>query len=258
MKTITKLTTVLALLAPLAATAQDYNLDGDVSFSSGVDYSSGDYGTTTDTDIIYVPFALKYKTDRWSTKLTVPYISIRGTGSVRPEVGAVAASSATRTTESGLGDVVASGTYTFYEDLENEFFADITGKVKFGTADDTKGLGTGEMDYTVQLDVMKVFGDITPMAGFGYKNLGDSSTLTLNNVLTWNVGVDYKVDNRTNIGAFYDWREKATSTSKNQQDASIYLSYKANDNLKLQPYAGMGLSDGSPDLNLGLTFTYTY
>ncbi len=257
MKSILKLALAGALVAPVAAEAQ--NMDaGKFSLSSGVDYSTGDYGATLDTDVLYVPLSLKYQQERWSTKLTVPYVSIKGPGSVRPEVGAVGTAGTTRTTESGLGDVVASATYTFYEDFENSFFADITGKVKFGTADDAKGLGTGEMDYTVQLDFAKMYGDWTPMFGFGYKKLGDSSTLQLDNVFLWNVGVDYKVNDAVHVGAFYDWREKATATSKDQKDASVYMSYKMDENFKVQPYAGTGFTDGSPDLNLGFTFTYTY
>lgn len=258
MKSIVNISTAFALLAPLTFIAPAHAEEGRYSVSSGVDYSSGDYGATLDTDIVYVPLSLKYKTDRWSTKLTVPYISIKGPGNVRPEVGSVTTSNATRTTESGLGDIVAAGTYTVYENLDTNFFIDLTGKIKFGTADEGKGLGTGEMDYTVQADFMKVIGDFTPMAGFGYKMLGDSSTLTLNNVKLWNVGLDYKVNDKLNIGAFYDWRERASRSGKNQQDASVYASYKVNSNLKLQPYAGTGLTDGSPDLNIGLTFTYTY
>ena len=34
----------------------------------------------------------------------------------------------------------------------NPLLIDLTGKVKFGTADENKGLGTGENDYAVQAD----------------------------------------------------------------------------------------------------------
>lgn len=258
MKNILSISTAVLLLSTATAVAQEEAAGGKFSVSTGVDYSSGDYGSTTDTDMIYVPLGLKYKTDAWNVKVTVPYISIKGAGNVRPELGNVATSNATRTTESGLGDIVLAGGYTFLENIEKGFYGDITAKVKIPTADEDKNLGTGATDYTVQLDFMKTMGDFTPMFGFGYKRLGDTGTLQLDNVWLWNIGMDYKVNDSLNVGVFYDWREKATATSEHQQDGSVYANVKLNDHVKLQPYAGTGFSDGSPDLNVGLTFTYTY
>jgi hypothetical protein len=258
MKSIFYISTLAIATIPAMATAQEVEGKQEFSISTGIDYSSGDYGSTTDTDITYVPVTFKYAEDLWNAKLTIPYISIEGAGNVRPEVGNVAASNANRTTNSGLGDIVLSGTYAFYENFDTNVYGDVTAKVKFGTADENEGLGTGEMDYTLQFDFMKVIDHFTPMVGFGYKVLGDSSTIQLDNVWLWNVGFDYKVSDNTNVGMFYDWREKATSASKHQQDVSVYLSHKMNKHLKAQPYLGFGLSDGSPDANFGLMFTYTY
>jgi len=40
---------------------------------------------------------------------------------------------------------------------------DLTGKIKFGTADEDKGLGTGEQDYSLQADVFRFFDGATLM-----------------------------------------------------------------------------------------------
>ena len=43
------------------------------------------------------------------------------------------------TAESGLGDIVAAATYNAYSGGNGGSAIDLTGKVKFGTADDKKG-----------------------------------------------------------------------------------------------------------------------
>lgn len=252
----TKTLFVVALLATTAVTsafAEDSADDAKITFSTGFDYTSGDYGATTDTDITSVPLSLKYEESRWNAKVSLPYVSIKGAGGVRPDTGVVGANAGARNRNSGFGDLSVSGTFTAIENLDEQFYLDLTGKVKIPTANEDKQLGTGEFDYTAQVDLTKVFGNITPMLGGGYKWLGDSATLQLDNVWFWSAGVDYRLSDKTHLGGFFDWREAATATSEHQKDASIYISHRLNQTLKVQPYIGTGFSDGSPDFNAGLS-----
>lgn len=148
-----------------------------------MDCSSGKYGDVASTDILYVPFTGKYETGRWMFKLTVPYIEVTGPGNVVRDVGVIRTStSMTRTTQKGLGDVVAAATYNLYAGGASDPVVDLTGKVKFGTADETKGLGTGENDYAAQVDVYKGFGRFTAFGTVGYRVLGSPAGVFLNNV----------------------------------------------------------------------------
>ena len=45
------------------------------SVGVGFDYSSGTYGESQSTDILYIPVIGKYEIEDWAFKLTVPYIS---------------------------------------------------------------------------------------------------------------------------------------------------------------------------------------
>ena len=51
---------------------------------------------------------------------------------------------AVRRTESGIGDVVASAFRNVLNERDASFGLDIGTKIKFGTADDSRGLGTGK------------------------------------------------------------------------------------------------------------------
>jgi hypothetical protein len=107
-------------------------------------YSTGDYGASEDTDITYIPLTAKYDTERWFFRLTVPYLRITGPGAVvlgpdgKPLTLQEGGTTARRTSEDGLGDIVAGATYNLLPPTENGFIFDVGAKVKFETADEAR------------------------------------------------------------------------------------------------------------------------
>jgi hypothetical protein len=89
---------------------------------------------------------------------------------------------ARRTSEDGLGEIVAGATYNLLPPTENGFIFDVGAKVKFGTADEDKRLGTGEEDYSLQGDLYKTFGSWAALWTLGYRWYGDPSGIDLENV----------------------------------------------------------------------------
>lgn len=234
--------------------------NGVFTITSGVDYSSGKYGSNDRTDITSVPVIGKYEIDRLTLKLTVPYVSITGPGNVSPGIGKFkdTTTTARRTTESGLGDIVASATYNLYEGSTTAPVIDITGKVKFGTADSDKGLGTGENDYSTQVDLYKAYGDFTALAGLGYRVYGDTSTTPLDNVFYGSVGGTYKVAPTATVGVVYDYRPAITTNGSAMSEATAFVNYKVNSNWKAQGYLVKGFADGSADYGVGALVSYVY
>ena len=229
------------------------------SLMSGIDYSSGDYGDDSDTDITSIPLIGKYQTDRWTFKVTVPYIRIKGPGDVIPSIGQISQTPRrNRTTESGWGDTVVSATYSFYPAIAEGLIVDLTGKVKFDTADEDKGLGTGENDYVTQVDIYKGFGKFTAIAGIGYRVYGNPSFGTLDNVFYGSIGGAYRISQTTSIGAFYDYRPKITDAGSEISEVLSFVSYKVSDQWKLQGYFVKGFSDGSPDYGGGALLGYSF
>ncbi|MFO7650989.1 MAG: hypothetical protein R6X13_06605, partial [bacterium] len=56
---------------------------------------------------------------------------------------------------------------------------DLTGKVKFGTADFDQGLGTGEQDYSLQAGLFRFFDRFTAIGTAGYTVRGDPDDVDL-------------------------------------------------------------------------------
>lgn len=230
-----------------------------ITLSTGIDYTSGKYGTDATTDITSVPFIAKYDIDRLTLKVTIPYVTITGTGDVIPGIGRIKKSGASnRSSQSGWGDIVTTATYTVYEGDKTMPAIDITGKVKFGTADETKGLGTGENDYSAQVDIYKSFGDFTALASLGYTAYGDTSTTPLDNVFYGSIGGMYKIAPEASLGAVYDYRPSLTSAGASISEVMGYANYKLTQNWKAQAYLSKGFSDGSPDYGVGALVSYMY
>lgn len=264
----------------LGTTAVHASGTGDDQFSlaAGADYTSGKYGTNATTDIWSVPITAAYTTDRWTFKLVVPYIHISGADNVIPGVGrvdntnprgrghgraaatgtSVAASSGGTGSASGLGDVVASVGYEVFQSSDHTFGVDLTGKVKFGTADENKGLGTGQNDYGASLDAYKVYDKWTVFGGAGWMKYGSSAYVQLKNGFNANVGLGYKLSHDDEFGAYYYYREKIASNGGPQSEVTAYWNHKLSQNLRLQTYVLGGFADGSPDYGVGASLKYLF
>jgi hypothetical protein len=249
MKKLLTFITLLAVTTPALA-------DEQFSLGTGFDYSSGKYGNATSTDILYIPVIGKFELDKLTFKLTVPYISISGPGGIVRSVGRmrrVTTTTATTSSNSGLGDIIASAGYNFYD--EQALVLDLVGNLKFGTADANKGLGTGQNDYSVQVDGYYDLGKNTLFATAGYKSYGAPSGLTLNNTPYGSLGVSQKLSNKTSAGAMLDMALSPSTNSADQLEAIIFVSQKVSPSLKMQANLLKGLSNGSPDYGGGFMVT---
>jgi len=241
-----------AMLQSVTAAAEDY--DAKFSLSAGVELTSGTYGGDEDIEDTYVPITATADYGRLSFRLTIPYISVRAPeGTIFDPDGAPLPGTGEMTTESGLGDIVGSA--TIYDVLYSDRLGlamDLTGKIKFGTADVDKGLGTGESDLSVQADFYKFMDQFTLMSSVGYKFRGDPADIDLDNVLMASVGGTYKFTPDVNGGLFFDYRESAISGNDSVQELTGFVSRRITDDWRLQVYALTGFSDSSPDWGVGI------
>lgn len=242
----------LSMLQGMTALAQVN--DSTFTLSTGVDYTSGSYGGDVDIEDVYVPVTATMHTGRVAYRLTVPYISVRAPeGTVFDTGGSPVPGSGEMTTESGLGDIIAGA--TIYDVVTNErlgLAVDLTGKIKFGTADEDKGLGTGENDYTVQADAFKFIDELTLVGSLGYTLRGDPDDVDLDDVLLASFGGTYNFSPDVRGGLFFDYRESAISGDDNIREFSGFVSRRVSDDWRVQVYALAGLSDSSPDLGGGI------
>ena len=155
--------------------------------------------------------------------------------------------------KSGLGDVVISATvFDVFSDYERGIALDITGKIKIGSADPDKRLGTGEEDYLLLASFYKFFDHFTLMGSGGYKVRGDPPGVDLKNTLLGSVGGSFPVSEVARVGIFYDYREASLRDADPASEVTVFLTRRMSNNLYLQFYGFGGFSDSSPDWGGGL------
>ena len=225
------------------------------SVSAGAEYSTGKFGAPEKTETLYIPFILRHETGPWVLKATVPWLRITGPGNV---IGAgadrvvVPGASTGRRTESGLGDIVLSGFYNLMDERKGGLGLDLGGKIKLPTADDQKGLGTGELDYAVQLDFFRPFDATTLFGSIGYRVYGDPTGQTLRDVPYASIGFSYRMSSQQSAGVAYDYRPHIVNGGGEVSEVTAFWSNRLSPEWKLQLYGVIGFADASPDAGVGM------
>lgn len=242
----------LIVLHSVAAVAQ--NDDAKFTLSAGAEFTSGTYGGDVDIEDTYVPLTAAVSYGRIGLRLSVPYLSVNAPeGTIFDPDGEPVPGSGALTTESGLGDIIGSVTlYDVFKNRELGLAMDLTGKVKFATADEDKGLGTGESDYSIQADFFKFAEQLTLLGSVGYKFRGDPSGVDLDDVLIASAGGIYRFTPEVKGGLIFDYRESSISGSDSIQELTGFISRRISEDWRLQVFVLTGFTDSSPDWGGGL------
>ena len=226
------------------------------SVGVGVEYTTGNFGAPQSTETVYVPFVVKHETGKWIFKGTIPYLRITGPGNViggGPDRVVVPGVDNAVRTESGLGDIILSGFYNIKDERSGGLGVDLGAKVKLPTADEQKGLGTGETDYAFQADLFMPLGAATSLFGsIGYRIYGDPPGTTLRNVPYGSIGVSHRLSGESSIGVAYDYRPWIINGGSAISEMTAFWSKRMTPEWKVQLYAVAGFSDASPDAGAGL------
>jgi len=262
-------TAIISLLSSslLLTATSSANAEGQVGVGTGFDFSSGEYGGTTTTDITYIPLNCKYQNNYFALKLTIPYVSMTsednnvvGGGSNVVIINSGEEATAENETNSGMGDIILAATSFLYPGTDDNPLIpmiDLTGKIKLPSADEEKGLGTGETDYSIESDLTWFTGSTALFGTLGYKFMGSPETYELNNVGYISIGAAYQIGPGFSTGLMYDTKQASTDSGTDSSEATGYVSYKLSDDWKFLLYGVKGFSDGSADYGIGATLSFS-
>lgn len=256
----------LALL-PLAVVAE-----GSYDVTVGVEYSEGDYGGETATSLWYLPLTLRYTTAAYAWAVTVPYVVVSGPGDVVVTSGGMQrigrgpgrttgmplspnTTTATERTEVGVGDVQATFTRRLSEEGPQRPWMALTAKIKLATADEARGLGSGENDYALQLELAQ--GPFDTYAG--YKILGDPAGVELQDVWFGAVALSWPLGGRTD--ARLQWYGEQAALAEDgaaRSEATLSLARHLERRTWLVGHVLTGLADGSPDWGAGVSVRFLW
>lgn len=232
--------------------------DGIVKFTTGAEYTTGNFGGTESIDQLYIPFTAKYTSKKYTTRLTIPYIRLTAPAGTIKAGGIIKHGGGKVNTESGMGDIIASATLhdAFNTESSSDVAIDFTARAKLGTADDSKGLGTGENDYTLQAELYHYQNNLLLFGMLGYEFRGDMPDSNYNDGWLSTLGGNYRLTNSLNIGLNFYYQEKSLADVDDQKELSASLRYRISDTKYLLGYVIKGFSDTSPDNGIGVLITF--
>ncbi len=240
------------------------------TFSAGVDYSQGDYGSGQDTDIISVPFSAAYGSTRWRVGVTVPYVSVEGapgvipgsTGAIggggplssltNPLVGPTGPSGASvlapEIEQQGVGDTTVELSFTPFI-AENGARIAVLGSARLPTGDETRSLGAGETVLSLAAGGSYPLGEAAVVYGaVGYSNAMDSGE----DGVFVSAGAEGRVHDGVLIGMSADWSQARIANAPERSQVTLYSAFDISSNVRLGAYVLAGLSESAPDAGGGI------
>jgi len=228
--------------------------------SFGVDTSSGDYGQTDDTRVVFAPVSIDITRRSFRAALSVAYATIDGPADIflldsgpvgRQDRGPAAPVASTE--RSGITDLSVEIGWTLPPDPLSAWVIDFSAGVSLPTGDEDKGLGSGSMDGFGAVAVSRDIGPASTVgAVVGYRVVGDRSDFEARDV--WNGGVFFShgLSDRTTVAARLDWRQSSDEAFDDQADAGLSLGWALNTRTVVTAHVFAGLTDSSPAFGGGV------
>jgi len=245
----------LLIVASCPATAAGRGLE----LSAGMEYSTGRYGAELPTDISYFPLTARYEAAFWNLRLTLPYVQMTGPGNVvgaNDGLAGFATSTGKRRSAFGQGDATVAVSHDLYASTDGSLLLDLTGRIKFGTADASQGLGTGKNDFSLQADMLTGNRDWTLFGSVGHRRMGDTADIDFRNPWFASLGAAHNLNGRTQLSAVYETRQRVTVDGARISEVMVAAAYKLAAAQTLQAYVVKGFAGGSPDWGVGLAINY--
>jgi hypothetical protein len=246
---------LLAAAAAAPAAAQT-----SVEASTGVEYQQGDYGTGESLETLSVPNAVRLKSGRVTLGASLPWQRIEGPGNAVGGGGGLLGlpividptRPPARIARQGIGDLRLGAAYSVPAESLGGVGLTLSGQMKVPTASARKGLGTGAADYTVGAEISTAVGGLTPFAGIAYTMPGDPAGFDLRDSLSARAGATLGLSERARGHLSYGYARGLSRLTPDEQQIASGVSFDLSGRLSLGIHGAAGLSEGSPDLGVGL------
>jgi hypothetical protein len=136
-------------------------------------YSTGKFGSDTRDSASSLNFSAGITHLTYDADITIPFVN---------------RTSDVADTESGIGDVVVRGGYQLLSNSNKDLLLYGSLAAKLATADESVGLGTGENDYGVYVNLYKYWQKQAVSLYSGYRMNGDPPDIDLKDVFSYGLG----------------------------------------------------------------------
>ncbi|MBI3635893.1 MAG: transporter [Candidatus Rokubacteria bacterium] len=230
----------------------------------GPNYDEGDFGSAEKTRTFSFPVTLRYLGERWDLGLTGSFIRLDTPGNVTIVDGQpqrTGAATGPREVNSGFGDLIVRGRYYLIDDPgPSSFLPSIApfAKIKFPTADEDRGLGTGKLDGGFGVEWDKSFGPFFLFGDLSYTFIGNPPGQDFRDRPGASLGAGYRITPAVTVSTLLDWRRSLVRGHDDPVELDGFLTVKLSRTLALTPNVFVGLTNGSPDWGAGVEVSWKF
>lgn len=159
---------------------------------------------------------------------------------------------------SGVGDTMVDVFYELVKENDALPETSLHGGVKLPTADEEKGLGTGELDYLMGFALGRTIDRWYLSGGLDYNIPGDPDDYELDNYVSGYASVATEVTEALEVSIELSAAQAATDFSDTSVDMSLGVTYCLDDSGTVTAGAQMGLTDGSPDYGIRVGYFISF
>jgi len=204
-------------------------------------YKTGGFGTPTRVDLYYGATLLGVVSTAYDVSVTIPYLSVTSDDGDQVR------------SEGGIGDIILRGGMALVKEGRSGFSIDTALAVKFPTAEENKGLGTGEMDFGAFIGLHQRLEKIKLSLLIGYIKIGDPAYGDYNDIPIYGLGIS-RFFGKTNLSASLEGRRSLVRGAHNPLEINIGIFHLLTRKYSLRGNLISGLNDGGPDYgyNIGI------
>jgi hypothetical protein len=159
---------------------------------------------------------------------------------------------------SGIGDAFVNLSYRVLEEDEAMPGVSLHAGIKLPTADEDKGLGTGELDYQMGVGLGKGIGRWFVYGSLDYNILGDPDYYELDNYISGSASVATEVIDNMEVSLQLSAAQAATDVSDDSLALGVGVNYFLEKYGMVSAGLQKGFTDGSPDYSLVVGYSISF
>jgi hypothetical protein len=159
----------------------------------------------------------------------------------------------------GIGDLNVVGKYLIFEEKEMWPAFAFKGAIKTNSGSPSKGLGTGDLDYSLVAVASKSLGQFTLHTNFGYTFVGDNGDTGIRNTCLYGLAADYAMTEAFHlVSEIAGNRNPDRTVGADPITGLIGAYYKISEKVTVDGGMRFGFNDAAPEFNstLGVTLTF--
>ncbi len=197
--------------------------------------------------------------DRENVLLFVPIYGITERIELSAEIPYLFHSPAEGDGINGVGDINLVAKFLILEEKDVRPAFALKGVVKTKSGDEKRGLGSGDIDYSIVAAASKSLGDLTLHSMLGYTFVGDNGDDNVRNTYLYGLAADYGLTGKFHIvGEIAGNRHPDRRVRNEMVSGLLGVTYKVSDKITLDGALRRGFSNSVPrwSTTLGMSITF--